>query len=195
MTPDLVALLCSRYPRIFPAGRLPPRSGVGNGWFAVIDGLCEGLQDVTDRGGPQVVGEQVVESFGVLHFDPHRIGVNDEQKGMIVQAIAMSARTCEICGGLGVLIKIRRAGCRTRCAIHETWRSDEPVPVFYVYVDSETGRMTGKVVDSGTPGTILSAGTFASLMACAREKSSREPQVVQLFDHNEFSGIIGETRD
>ena len=39
MTPDLVALLCSRYPRIFPAGRLPRRSGIGNGWFGVLDAV------------------------------------------------------------------------------------------------------------------------------------------------------------
>ena len=186
MTPDLVALLCSRYPRIFPAGRLPPRSGVGNGWFAVIDGLCEGLQDVTDRGGPQVVAEQVVESFGVLHFDPHLTAVNDEQKGMIVQAIAMSARTCEICGAPGLLIRIRRGGCRTRCAIHEAWRSDEPVPVFYVYVDSETGRMTGQLVDRGRPGTVLSADTFAGLMARTVDERQKDVQVVQLRDIREL---------
>lgn len=41
MTPDLVALLCSRYPRIFPAGRLPQRSGIGNGWFGVLELMDE----------------------------------------------------------------------------------------------------------------------------------------------------------
>ena len=52
---------------------------MGNGWFGVLDALCEGLQGVTERGGPQILAAQVVESFGVLHFDTHRSGVNDEQ--------------------------------------------------------------------------------------------------------------------
>lgn len=195
MTPDLVALLCSRYPLIFPAARLPPRSGIGNGWFGVLDALCAGLQGATERGGPQVVAEQVGESFGVLHFDPHLTGVNDEQKGMIAQAIAVSAQTCEICGGPGVLIRLRRSGCRTRCGIHEAWRSDESVPVFNVYVDSETGRMTGKVVYHGAPGDILSAGTLESLMAGVGGEEYSELQLVQLSDQREILGNVLEARE
>lgn len=65
MTLDLVALLCSRYSWISLAEPLPPRSGVANEWFGVLDALCEGLQGVTERGEPQVIAAQVVESFGV----------------------------------------------------------------------------------------------------------------------------------
>ena len=74
MTPDLEKLLCMRHPLIFPAGRFPPRSDTGNGWFGVLDALCERLQGETECGGPQVIAEQVSESFGALHFDPHLWG-------------------------------------------------------------------------------------------------------------------------
>ena len=49
MTPDLVRLLVTRYPLIFPADDFPPRSGVGNGWFNLLDSLFERLQF---RSGP-----------------------------------------------------------------------------------------------------------------------------------------------
>ena len=168
---------------------------MGDGWFGVLDALCEGLQGVTKRGGPQVVAEQVVESFGVLHFQPRPTEVNDEQKGMITQAIAMSARTCEICGGPGLFIRIRRGGCRTRCGTHEAWRSDESVPVLYVYIDSESGRMMGKVVYHGAPGDILSAGTLESLMAGVGDEEYSELQLVQLSDQHEIFGNVVEASE
>lgn len=181
MTPGLEKLLCSRYPLIFPEGKLPRRSSLGNGWFGVLDALCESLQAATARGGPQVVAEQVSESFGVLHFDPH-LHVNAEQKGMIDQAIAMSAKICEICGAPALLIAIRRGGCRTRCAVHEGHRADAPIPVAYVYVDSETGQMTGQVVQHGVCGALLPDLKLSGIMGRARWEGTRDAQVVQLRD-------------
>jgi hypothetical protein len=175
VTPDLIKLLCARYPLIFPDGHLPPRSEPGNGWFGLLDALCEGLQGVAERGGPQVIAYQVNESFGRLHFEPRQWRVNAEQHGMIDNANAMSARTCEVCGAPGLLIAIRRGGCRTRCATHEARRTDEPIPVLYVHVDIETGHVTGQVA-----GEVLSAVNLSSLMVQVREKGYCDPQVIQV---------------
>jgi hypothetical protein len=62
----------------------------------------------------------------------------------------------------------------------------------YVYVDSETGKVTGQVVDRGRPGTVLSADTFASLMARMVDERQRDVQVVQLRDIRELptDGVV-----
>jgi hypothetical protein len=63
----------------------------GDGWFDLIDTLCERLQFWTDRNkAPQVVAHQVKEKFGTLCFYPRE--ANETQRGMIHMAEAMSAR-------------------------------------------------------------------------------------------------------
>ena len=77
MKPELKTTLYQRYPLIFTER---PDIACGDGWFDLLDVLCERLQDWTDRNeAPQVATHQVKEKFGELRFYP-RVA-NDEQKG------------------------------------------------------------------------------------------------------------------
>lgn len=124
MRDELDKLLCDRYPKIF-ADR--PRSikesamgfgfSCGDGWFDLIDTLCERLQHETDHNNaPQIIASQVKEKFGALRFYV-RNGATDEQWGMIAMAEAMSSRICDECGK-----PAQRLGndlwVRTRCPEH-----------------------------------------------------------------------------
>ena len=77
---------------------------VGDGWFNILDLLCEGLQRVTDAGGPQVVAFQIKSKFGGLRFyvDDH----SSEQGVLIKQAERMAQRTCETCGAPGERVSL-----------------------------------------------------------------------------------------
>ena len=132
MTPDLERLLVTRYPLIFPDGGFPPRSGVGNGWFGLIDALCERLQFWVDHNhAPQLMAQQIKENYGELKFYVSPLPDSDlpraEQQGMIWIASALSLRTCEVCGSPGRWIG--GIGPHVRCAAHEQRRVHEPVPV------------------------------------------------------------------
>ncbi|MCP2041228.1 hypothetical protein L1281_001822 [Neisseria sp. HSC-16F19] len=124
MKKELDQLLCARYPLIFAA---PPHVlsepctvlgfECGDGWFDLIDVLCERLQSLTDQdGAPQVVAAQVKEKWGGLCFYLHG-GANDEQWGMITMAEAMSVRICDQCGAPGTLLASGRVHM-TRCTLH-----------------------------------------------------------------------------
>ena len=124
MKQELDALLCQRYPLIFAERNLSVKEtcmcwgfACGDGWFDLIDALCERLQSWTDRNGaPQVVAMQVKEKNGGLSFYP-RGKVSQEQRGMIWMAEAMSFRICDQCGNPGK--KLVHEHCHmTRCTDH-----------------------------------------------------------------------------
>ena len=113
MKADLDALLCQRYPKIFANCR---RTMCKDGWFDLLNVLCERLQFWTDHNGaPQVVLSQVKEKWGELAFYGH--GGNHKQDGMIEMAEAMSARICEKCGKPGALL-VSGETYLTRCQEH-----------------------------------------------------------------------------
>lgn len=124
MKAELDALLCERYPLIFAERNLPMTNtcmcwgfACGDGWFDLIDALCERLQFWTDRNhAPQVVARQVKEKWGALCFYP-RGSASQKQWGMIWMAEAMSARICDQCGkpGQAVVFDFWHI---TRCAEH-----------------------------------------------------------------------------
>lgn len=124
MRKELDALLCQRYPRIFEEREGHMREtamcwgfSCGDGWFELIDALCECLQFWTDHNrAPQVVACQVKEKWGVLSFYP-RGEVSEEQRGMILMTEAMSARICDQCGRPGTTI-VHESWCMTRCPEH-----------------------------------------------------------------------------
>lgn len=111
--------LFERYPLIFQERHLPMTDTamcwgvmVGNGWFHVLDALCAALQRTTDQDGePQVVASQVKEKFGTLRF--YTRASTDVQDAMIDVAEEVSARTCDVCGCPGQLV--RDGWLRTRC--------------------------------------------------------------------------------
>ena len=56
MNPDLDAALCARYPAIFAGRQLSPEASpmahgfaCGDGWYTLIDVLCERLQQEPER--------------------------------------------------------------------------------------------------------------------------------------------------
>lgn len=122
MRKELDDLLCARYPAIFANRREPINSSCmgwgfscGDGWFDLIDTLCERLQFWTDRNNaPQVVATQVKEKWGMLCF--YYWGGNNEQSGMVDMAEALSERICEECGKPGR--RLVHGAYMTRCDEH-----------------------------------------------------------------------------
>jgi hypothetical protein len=121
---ELEKQLCDRYPLIFAErGLSTQQSCMGrglacnDGWFDLIDTLCERLQFSTDHNhAPQVVATQVKEKFGQLCIYL-RPGASDQQRGMVAMAQAMSARLCEQCGKPGQTL-VHGFWHLTRCSEH-----------------------------------------------------------------------------
>ena len=194
MTPELQRLLVTRYPLSFPDGAFPPRSGVGSGWFGLLDSLCERLQWRNDHNkAPQLVILQTKEKYGELevHVDPvYRPAqpcepARAEQQGMIWMTGALSRRTCELCGAPGRWIG--GIGPHTRCPAHERRRIHEPIPVLLFSppepVDergTEIGDMQGVLLLPDHTRRHLTAPTLAALAAEAREIGREPAQLVQV---------------
>ena len=190
MTPDLDTLLLSRHSRIFPAGALPPRSGVGNGWFYLLDSLCERLQFWTDHNGaPQLLAAQVKEKFAGLSFYVQCANreerIAGEQHGMIRMAGAVSLHTCEVCGGPGWQV-IESGWYRARCAAHEHRHVADPIPVLYAFAGQGSAHLIGQIVIGGTPVTALAEMDAASLLAAAKREGYDQLQVVRVRNLDEL---------
>lgn len=122
MSPALDELLCQRYPLILAdRNRLAEDSCMGrgfecgDGWFDILDVLCERIQFLIDHQDdiPQVAATQIKEKFGTLRF---RIkGGNAEIRGMIDMAESMSGRICELCGKPASIVQ---NSLKTRCQEH-----------------------------------------------------------------------------
>lgn len=127
MNSELDAKLVEKYPKIFSDRFGIPQETLmcfgfehGDGWYNIIDKLCENIQSHIDwhnRAGekvPQLVAVQVKEKFGALRF--YTGPSTDYIRGMIAMAESMSEVTCEECGSPGK----RRSGgwIRTLCDEH-----------------------------------------------------------------------------
>ena len=190
MTPELQRLLVTRYPLILPDNDFPPRSGVGNGWFGLLNSLFERLQFWTDHNhAPQLVATQTKEKYGELkvyfrplaNSDPPRA----EQQGMIWMVGELSLRTCELCGAPGRWIG--GIGPHVRCPAHEQRRVCEPVPIlFYVPPEpidqrgTEVGEMRGVLLLPDQTRQHLAAPRLAELAAEAREIGQEPAQLVRV---------------
>jgi hypothetical protein len=123
MHPDLEKLLYNRYPEIFADRDAPLTDSLmgfgfthGDGWYFIIDNLCRCIQNHVEwrrRTDPEfhVRAVQVKEKFGTLRF--YITGGDDEIRGMIRMAEAMSRNTCEITGDIGCnrMWATRAPGC------------------------------------------------------------------------------------
>lgn len=117
MTEEKEKILFEKYPNLFPNGKnVNPNSSLmcfgfpGDGWFDLIDDLC---QKLTDLNIPiQVM--QVKEKFGTLRFyvslpennTEDKSVLNDKYKKMdqlITEAEIKSEITCESCGKPGTI--------------------------------------------------------------------------------------------
>ena len=118
MTPEKDAILKQKYPKIFrkPEHASEPFDLWGfecnDGWFELIDTLCNRIQkhvdyrtsvaqDPDELEHIQVVAQQVKEKFGGLRF--YVDGATEEHHNYIWFAENMSYRTCEVCGSPGKL--------------------------------------------------------------------------------------------
>jgi hypothetical protein len=121
MSPELDDALCAKYPFIFAGRHGDPATTamcwgfeVGDGWFPLIDVLCEELQRETDqRGAPQIVATQVKQKHGELRFSVDV--ASERQYGMIELAKAASRQMCETCGAPAMLDEKRGARMSIRC--------------------------------------------------------------------------------
>jgi hypothetical protein len=109
MHKHLEDLLVKKYPTIFKrhGGDMKDTCmhwgiAVGDGWFKIIDELCEKLSKY-----PEIVAEQVKEKFGGLRFyiDGVPSEIHDEIYNIIAIAEDKSFKTCETCGKEGKPIK------------------------------------------------------------------------------------------
>lgn len=121
----LHAKLEQKYPKMFSQ----PYGGVaiGEGWFPIIESLCQNIQAYVDwkqeqqtkynrgEGCVQPVVAQIKEKFGGLRF--YYDGGDSEVSGMVRMAEAWADHTCERCGSPAT----RRGGgwVRTLCDQHE----------------------------------------------------------------------------
>jgi hypothetical protein len=128
MKQELDEYLCKVYPKIFAERNLPMIEtcmcwgfDCGDGWFQIINQLCNNIQhrlDWVNRDSvvvAQVVVEQVKEKFGTLRF--YYRGGDDYIRGLVDMAESMSGITCEECGRPG---ETRHGGwIRVLCDEHE----------------------------------------------------------------------------
>lgn len=103
MNKALEKILLERYPNIFKKYGGHPKDtcmawgiAVGQGWFKIINELCQKLS----KFGEEVVAEQVKEKFGGLRFyiGPVKKENYEEVNKFIEEAEIKSMKTCEYCG-------------------------------------------------------------------------------------------------
>lgn len=94
MTPELQDQLIKKYPKILSNIYLE----VGNGWYNIIDNLCEWLQFNTNNNNdrPQVKAVQVKEKFGSLRF--YVENASNSQFAVISFVEHLTRYICEQCG-------------------------------------------------------------------------------------------------
>jgi len=116
MKPELEKKLYEKYPKIFRQKDLPMTQtamcwgiSCGDGWYKILNILCEQLQFDTNRNNyPQVEATQVKEKYGGLRFYYIILPSDKKDKwrerhcgaidGMISFAEYLSEETCEDCG-------------------------------------------------------------------------------------------------
>lgn len=134
MDHDLDALLCERYPAIFRDRHASMTEtamcwgfSCDNGWFALIDTLCEEIQKhVTAQHVPPVIAMQVKEKFGGLRF--YYRGGDEYIAALTWYADFLSSFVCETCGAPAVRTRNERGWISTQCEKHsgEDFPLDEP---------------------------------------------------------------------
>ncbi len=103
MKKELQEKLFKKYPNIFKdVDKTPEESGMafgiqtGDGWFWLIDNLCEELNKYKIQNKVPIKAFQVKEKFGELRF--YIIEGIREQYAIIEFAMALSLFICEECG-------------------------------------------------------------------------------------------------
>ena len=127
-------ILYDRYPEIFRQKDLPMTEtcmcwGIdcGDGWFDLLNELCQRLDFVRKKSGIITEASQVKEKYGTLRFyyttQEGNVKLSDEEFGhwqaiidaLIEEAENKSGHTCEICGEFGSICQ-RNNWLKTVCA-------------------------------------------------------------------------------
>lgn len=147
--------LVNKYPKIF-RDRFSSRSmrfgfEHGDGWFWILDQLCDSIQRYIDNKNkyidpdkqvPQVVASQVKEKFGYLNF--YYEGGDDIINGMITFAASLSQQVCEKCGTMENVgrtsgwIKILCKDCYEHGNMHNVW---EEIPKYTTEISAELRKI------------------------------------------------------
>jgi hypothetical protein len=133
MKDELDRQLCEKYPLIFADRNKSMMESCmfwgfehGDGWYPIIDSLCDNIQNHIDwqtkqgKTVPQVVATQVKEKFGTLRF--YYNGGDDVIDGMVRMAESWSAVACEECGAPGT--QNSRGWIKTLCETHRKERDE-----------------------------------------------------------------------
>jgi len=107
MKPELEKKLFEKYPKIFRQKDLSMQEtamcwgiSCGNGWFFLLDNLCECIQKFLDDNKhmnlPQIEATQVKEKYAMLEFYTNY--PSELIDGMIWFAQFLSGKICEDCG-------------------------------------------------------------------------------------------------
>lgn len=118
---ELETKLVKKYPKIFSEYRGDPQKTCmafgmecGDGWYWLIDSLCESMQGyINANKKPQVVAAQVKEKFGGLRF--YTDGSNELIEGMIWLAEHQSYKICEDCGSTEEVSQSKGSWIYTKC--------------------------------------------------------------------------------
>lgn len=120
MKQQLDDILCQRYPAIF-RDRHAAKTDTsmcwgftcGDGWYPLIDALCENLMRLSPTPTDVPVAFQVKEKFGSLRFYVNNS--TPEQDAVIVFAETLSRRICEHCGTMNETKTYMQGWHRTLC--------------------------------------------------------------------------------
>jgi len=104
MSPENTKKLYDKYPKIFAQKDLTVQQSCmpwgfecGDGWYWLIDNLCDTMQRyINSNKKEQVEATQVKEKFGTLSF--YTTGSNRLIDGMLWLAEDLSGGICETCG-------------------------------------------------------------------------------------------------
>ena len=119
MRKELIDELRQRHPQLLgPMGEpaIQPSILCGDGWFNLIDCLCEILVSAEEHHVEAVIRvDEIKSKYGSLRFETS--GLQPEGEAQVALIELISERTCEVCGGPGVTIN-RSGWLATLCETH-----------------------------------------------------------------------------
>jgi len=125
MSPEKEERLVKQFPELFRDYGKPPTESClafgcehGDGWFTLLNRVCEKLEKVRNSSGLDLYFQQIKEKWGLLCI--YMSFYTDEVENILEQAEKESSCICEWCGAPGELHT--HGWCRTLCpSCNEDW--------------------------------------------------------------------------
>lgn len=106
MSSDLEKILVELYPGLFKQyGGKPSETcmawgiAVGDGWYPIVSGLCNGLEKIRRKTGRDIQFSQIKQKWGLLRV--YLDNSCDEAERLVEAAESESSKWCEDCGCAG----------------------------------------------------------------------------------------------